>query len=97
MGLSEVRGLQVTKCPLSMAFFSFFLSPWVKFLSKRLSQGSEILHGALNEKCSHNFAPPDMWAKKIPLVSMGGPAEGHACADPGARTPIDAIGKFIIY
>ena len=28
----------------------------------------------------------DMFAGKIPLVSMGGRAEGLACADPGART-----------
>ena len=30
----------------------------------------------------------DMCAGKFPLVSMGGQAEGLACADPGARTPI---------
>ena len=33
-----------------------------------------------------------MCAEKFPLVSMGGRAEGFACADPGARTPIDASG-----
>jgi hypothetical protein len=32
----------------------------------------------------------DMCAGKFPLVSMGGRAEGLACADPGARTPIGA-------
>ena len=32
----------------------------------------------------------DMCAGKSPLVSMGGRAEGLACADPGARTPISA-------
>ena len=37
----------------------------------------------------------DMCAAKFPLVSMGGRAEGLACADPGARTPIGASG--IIY
>ena len=36
----------------------------------------------------------DMCAKKIPLVSMGGRAEGLACADPGARTPIGTSGNF---
>ena len=36
----------------------------------------------------------DTCAKKIPLVSMGGRAEGLACADPGARTPIGASGNF---
>ena len=36
----------------------------------------------------------DMRAGKFPLVSMGGRAEGLACADPGARTPIGASGNF---
>ena len=30
----------------------------------------------------------DMCAGKFPLMLMGGRAEGHVCADPGARTPI---------
>ena len=38
----------------------------------------------------------DMCAGKFPLVSMGGQAEGLACADPGARTPIGVSGHFII-
>ena len=38
----------------------------------------------------------DTGAGKFPLVSMGGRAEGLACADPGARTPIGANGNFII-
>ena len=29
-----------------------------------------------------------MCAGKFPLMSMGGPAEGLVCADPGGRTPI---------
>ena len=36
----------------------------------------------------------DTGAEKFPLVSMGGRAEGLACADPGARTPIGASGNF---
>ena len=36
----------------------------------------------------------DMCAGKFPLVSMGGQAEGLACADPEARTPIGASGNF---
>ena len=32
----------------------------------------------------------EIFAEKFPLVSMGGWAEGLACADPGARTPIGA-------
>ena len=35
----------------------------------------------------------DMCAGKFPLVTMGGRAEGLACADPGARTPIGASGN----
>ena len=34
----------------------------------------------------------DTCAGKFPLVSMGGRAEGLACADPGARNPIGASG-----
>ena len=36
----------------------------------------------------------DMCARNFPLISMGGQAEGLACADPGARTPIGASGNF---
>ena len=36
----------------------------------------------------------DMCAGKFPLVSMGGRAEGLACTDLGARTPIGASGNF---
>ena len=36
----------------------------------------------------------DMCARKFPLVSIGGRAEGQACADPGARTPIGASGNL---
>ena len=35
----------------------------------------------------------DMCAEKFPLVSMGD-REGLACADPEARTPIDASGNY---
>ena len=38
----------------------------------------------------------DTCAGKFPLVSMGGRAKGLACADPGARTPIDACGHFCL-
>ena len=39
----------------------------------------------------------DTCAGKFPLVSMGCRAEGLACADLGARTPISAIGNFILF
>ena len=35
-------------------------------------------------------------AGKFPLVSMGGRAEGLACTDPGARTPIGTSGNFTL-
>ena len=38
----------------------------------------------------------DTCAVKFPLVSMGGRAEGRACADPGARTPIGASGNLLV-
>ena len=34
----------------------------------------------------------EMCSRKIPLLTMGGRAEGPACADMGARTPIGASG-----
>ena len=36
----------------------------------------------------------DTCGGKFPLVPMGGWAEGPACADTGARTPIGASGIF---
>ena len=39
----------------------------------------------------------DMCAGKFQLTSMGGRAEGLACADPGARTPIGVSGNFQIF
>ena len=39
----------------------------------------------------------DTGAGKFPLVSMVGRAEGLACIDPGARTPIGASGNFDLF
>ena len=38
----------------------------------------------------------DMCGRKFQLVSIGGHAEGLACADPGARTPIGASGNLYV-
>jgi hypothetical protein len=38
----------------------------------------------------------DMCAGKFSLVSMGGRAEGIACANPGARTPM-ALAEFFLF
>ena len=38
----------------------------------------------------------DTLTRKFPLVSMGGSAEGLACADPVARTPIGASGIVVV-
>ena len=37
----------------------------------------------------------DTCGGKFPLMSMGGRAEGLACADPGARTPISLSGNTV--
>jgi hypothetical protein len=47
--------------------------------------------GGLGEMFEGDTA--DMYAGKFALVSMGGRAEGLACADPGVRTPIGASGN----
>ena len=39
----------------------------------------------------------DMCDGKFPLVLMGGRAEGLACGDPGARTPIGASGNLFFF
>jgi hypothetical protein len=39
----------------------------------------------------------DTCAGKFPLVSMGGRAEGLACAHSGARTPIGACGNILLF
>ena len=39
----------------------------------------------------------DMCAGIFPLLSMGEQAEGLACADPGARTPIGASGNSVMF
>jgi hypothetical protein len=39
----------------------------------------------------------DKHAQKFRIVSMGGQAEGLACADPGTRTPIGASGNFSVF
>ena len=44
----------------------------------------EIFEGDSADTCAEIFS----------LMSMGGRAEGLACADPGARTPIGVSGNF---
>jgi hypothetical protein len=46
----------------------------------------EMFEGDSADKCAGTFL----------LVSMGGRAEGSACADPGARTPIGASGIWSV-
>jgi hypothetical protein len=48
--------------------------------------------GGLGEMFEGDSA--DMCAGKFPIASMRGRAEGLACADTGARTPIGAIGNL---
>ena len=51
-----------------------------------------MISEGLGEMFEGDFA--DTCAGKFPLVSMGGLAEGLACADPGARTPIGTSGNL---
>ena len=39
----------------------------------------------------------DTCGGKFPLILMGGQAQGLACADPGARTPISVSGNLNYY
>ena len=62
---------------------------------QKLSKGSETLDmtsEGLGEMFEGDSA--DTLAGIFPLVLMGGRAEGLACADPGARTPIGASGNL---
>ena len=54
---------------------------------------SDMTYEGLGEMFEGDYA--DTYAGKFTLVSMGGRAEGLACADPVARTPIDASGNYI--
>ena len=80
-----------------------FSLPGILFSQKGLSYGSETLHWVITENILEKWrenlsgylstflpSPPKHVYRKIPLVSMGGRAEGPACADLQARTPIGA-------
>ena len=58
------------------------------------SETSDMTSKGLGEMFEGDSA--DMCAGQFPLVSMRGRAEGLACADPGARTPIGASGNFLV-
>ena len=47
----------------------------------------EMFEGDSADMCTGNFS----------LMSMGGRAEGLACADPGARTPIGVSGNLFFH
>ena len=49
---------------------------------------------SVGEMFEGDFA--DMCAGKFLLMLMGGRAEGPACADPGARTPIGVSGNLFM-
>ena len=64
---------------------------------KQIIRGSET-SGMIFEGLGEMFEgySGDMGGEKFPLVLIGGGAEGIACADPGARTPIGTSGNFHI-
>ena len=59
-----------------------------------MSETSDMSFEGLGEMFEGDSA--DTCGGKFPIVPMGGQAEGLACADPGARTPIGASGIFLI-
>ena len=61
-------------------------------MSRRRTQRKGGNYQRLGEMFEGDSA--DICAGKFPLVSMGGRAEGLACADPGGRTPIGVSGNF---
>ena len=69
--------------------------PILLFLNEKFLEFSDLAR-KLNGKLYPPPPPSDMCAEKFPLVSMGGRAEGLACTDPGARTPIGASGIFCV-
>ena len=62
--------------------------------SSRDSETSDMTSDGLGEMFEGDSADP--CAGKILLMSMGGRAEGLACADAGARTPI-GVGRILIF
>ena len=58
------------------------------------SETSDMTSDGLGEMFECDSA--DTCAGKFPLRSMGARAEGPACADPGARTPIGVSGNFFL-
>ena len=59
------------------------------------SETSDMTSEGLGEMFEGDSA--DTCARKLPLMSMGGRAEGLACADPGVRPPIGVSGNFIVF
>ena len=59
------------------------------------SETSDMTSEGLGEMFEGDSA--DTCAGKFPLVLMGGRAEGPACADPVARTPIGASRNFSMF
>ena len=57
------------------------------------SETSDMTYKGLGEMFEGDSG--DICDGKFPLVSMGGRAEGLACADPGAWTTIGASGNCI--
>jgi hypothetical protein len=47
----------------------------------------EMVEGVSADMCTENF----------PLMVLGDRAEGLACADPGARTPIGVSGNYFFH
>ena len=68
---------------------------WANFkhIPEWLTETSDSTFKGVGEMFEGHSA--DTRAGKFPLASMGGQAEGLACADPGPRTPIGASGNLL--
>jgi hypothetical protein len=72
------------------------------FLTRKWEKWSPFVVGILDvtlEGLGEMFEgySSEMCARKCPLLSMGGRAEGHACTDPGARIPMGGISWYYYF
>ena len=81
----KLRGVRLVKQTCVLWAMGDIKSQWIWRICITFRNFFEHFEGDSAETC----------AGKFPLMSMGGWAEGLACADPGVRTPIGVSG--IVY
>jgi hypothetical protein len=89
---SGIQGGAIIKCPLIPSL----CSPNTSDVSDQMLVRTECVRQRNKVGLGEMFEcdSTDMCLGKFPLVSMGGRAEGLACKDPGARTPIGTSRNF---